>query len=125
LLEYSVVKDTYNPLVWHLYKWLHSVSDWLFMKKLKSYDAVIVTETIPYAFLRHRYNFTRTRQLLGDTPLLLYEVYFLGNAPTMISYLEKNKHNSLDSFDWHLAVSEVTEIRSKPTRPWSQIGLYL
>src|SRR5690554_6726994 len=83
LLSYSSVKNHYNPFIWYSYKWANAISDWFFFRKLKSYDAIIITETIPYAYLRHRYDFNKARNILGNTPLLLYEVYYLGNAPTM------------------------------------------
>jgi hypothetical protein len=43
----------------------------------------------------------------------------------MISYLGEGGHHQENIFDWHLSVSEVTEVRSKPNGKWNQIGLNL
>lgn len=125
LLDYSAVKNRYSFLSWAIYKITNTISDRLFLKKLRTYDLVIIAETSPRVYYSDHYNFKRLKELLGDIPLVYHGVYYLGNAPTMVDLLNTEGHNSESIFDWHLSVSEVTEIRQKPSPPWSQVGLYL
>ncbi|MFC4873125.1 hypothetical protein ACFPFU_15610 [Negadavirga shengliensis] len=62
---------------------------------------------------------------LENIPLIYHGVYYLGNAPTIIELFKKEGHHTSELFDWHLSVSEVTEVRQKPSPPWNQIGMYL
>jgi hypothetical protein len=124
-LSYSIVKKKYNFVAWMLYKSFYYISDQLFLKRLKSYDAIIIAETSPKIYYKDVYNISRLKDYIGDIPLVYHGVYFLGNAPTMVKMLNEKGHNSSAIFDWHLSVSEVTEIRQKPSPPWSTIGLYL
>jgi hypothetical protein len=125
LKSYADVKTAHGFLPWMLYKALHLVGDFRVFKRLKTFDAIVICECCPAAFLKHSLNIQRFRARVGKTPILYYEVYFLENAPTTVAKLREGSHYLTDQFDWHLAVSEVTEIKSKPQRPWSQIGLYL
>lgn len=125
LLSYSKVKNNYNYFAWRAYQLLNYIQDWLFLRKLKTFDVVIIVETSPKVYLSNTYDLLKLKKELGDIPLLYHGVYYLGLAPTMISYLQNGEHNLEDIFDWHLSVSEVTEIRGKPKTPWSQIGLNL
>lgn len=125
LLSYAKVAKNYNYITWKGYQLIHYIQDQLFLRKLKKYDAVIIVECSPKAFLSDSFDFVKLRKKLEGIPLIFHEVYYLGNAPTMVSYLNDGGHHQEDIFDWHLSVSEVTEIRSKPKAPWSQVGLYL
>ncbi|EPR67540.1 hypothetical protein [Cyclobacterium qasimii] len=125
LLSYAKVAKNYNYFSWKSYQLIHYIQDQLFLRKLKKYDAVVVVECSPKAFLNNSFDFVKLKGILKDIPLIFHEVYYLGNGPTMVTYLAEGGHHQEDIFDWHLSVSEVTEIRSKPKAPWSQIGLYL
>ncbi len=125
LLSYYDVKNKYNILSWRLYQAIHYISDRWFLKKLKTYDAIIIAETSPRIYFKDIYNISLLKEKLGDIPIVYHGVYFLGNAPTMVEMLAENGQYSSKIFDWHLSVSEVTEIRQKPTPPWSTIGMYL
>jgi hypothetical protein len=125
LLNYSQVAKKYNYFTWKAYQLFHYIQDQIFIRKLKEYDAVVIVETSPMCYIKDSYDFVKLKKKLEDIPLIQYEVYYLGNAPTMISYLSKGGHHLEDIFDWHLSVSEITEIRSKPKAPWNQIGLNL
>ncbi len=121
-----------QPRRWYQYphrrlqaKLAHRVEDRRLVAELRSYSAVVLCETIPNAFWRNYYDVESLRRHLRDVPLLLHEVYYLGNAPSMQSMLRRNGDSGLERFDWHLSVSEVTEIRSSPEPPWSAIGLDL
>jgi hypothetical protein len=98
--------------------------DYKFLKKLKTYDAIIVSECCPNAFWKEYYQIEQLRRRLGK-PVLFYEVYFLGNAPSQLASLRADGHPLIERYDWHLAVSEVTEIRSSTQQPWSCVGLDL
>ena len=58
-------------------------------------------------------------------PLAFHEVYYLGNVPTHVEKLRAQGHATMERYDWHLAVTDVTEIRTSPTPPWSLVGLNL
>ena len=125
LLKYDDVKHKYKLHLWIGYKFLHFFKDFIFVKKLKSYDAIIICGCPPDAFLKDCYGIEKLRRRIGNIPILFYEVYYLGNAPTQLSKLRALGGLSMERYDWHLAVGEIAEIRQKPSRPWSQIGLYL
>jgi hypothetical protein len=123
LLKYKDVK--HNVIIWFIYKSIFAFSDHFYLKKLKRFDAIIISDCCPLAFLKNEYNIEKLRSLLGNIPILFYEVYYLGNAPTQLSMLQKHNHYTIDRYNWHLSISNVTEIRSKPSYPWSQVGIYL
>ncbi|MDO6439502.1 hypothetical protein Q4534_18905 [Cyclobacterium sp. 1_MG-2023] len=125
LLEYKRVAKNYNFFTWKAYQLIHYIQDQLFLSKLKKFDAVVIVECSPKCYLNDTFDFVKLKQELKDIPMIYHGVYYLGNAPTMVSYLDAGGHHQEDIFDWHLAVSEVTEIRSKPKAPWNQIGLNL
>lgn len=125
LLNYSSVANKYSYLKWKAYQLVHYIQDQLFLRKLKNYDAVVIVECSPNCYLNDSFDFVKLRKLLKDIPMIYHGVYYLGNAPTMIAYLENGGHHQEDIFDWHLAAAEITEIRSKPKAPWSQIGINL
>lgn len=93
------------------------------LNELKEFDAIIISECTPNGFRKHIYNVERLK-LIFNKPVLYYEVYFLGNAPTQIELLQNNGDALADRYDFHLSVSEVTEIRQRPFGNWFNIGLY-
>lgn len=95
------------------------------LAELSTFSAIVLSECIPNAFLRGHYYIEEFRKHLARVPIILYEVYYLGNAPRMQQTLQAGGHYGLERFDWHLAVSEVTEVRGKPAPPWSCVGLDL
>lgn len=125
LLKHEEVKEKYNPFIWFVYKFVFSLSDWIFLHKLKSFDAIIISDCSPLGFMKNEYGIEKLHLIMGKIPILFYEVYYLGNAPTQITTLKKNNHPTIERYNWHLSVTEVTEVKSKPTNPWSHIGIYL
>lgn len=96
----------------------------LLLKKLRCFDAIVICECTPNAFWRKFYKVEYLRSKLG-VPIFLYEVYYLGNAPTQISKLIEAGDALFDRFDFHLSVSDITEIRVKHKTKWACIGLDL
>lgn len=125
LLKYSAVSHKYSYLIWSIYKMIYLGADWFFLQKLKSFDAIIISGTAPNSFFQNEYNIERVREILGSTPLLFYEVYYIGNAPNIINMLANKKQPGIERYIWHLSVTNITEIKNKPAPPWSQVGLYL
>ncbi len=125
LLTYKELEGKYNRPTWFIYKTLFCLSDWIFLKKLKSFDAIIISDCSPLGFLKNEYSIEKLHSILGKIPILFYEVYYLGNAPTQVSMLKKNNHPTIERYNWHLSVTDITEIKSKPAHPWSHIGMYL
>jgi len=111
-----------------LFFWLKKKVSYFFkdkdlVKKLKEYDAVIMSECSPNGFWKRLYNVEKFRKLVRK-PILFYEVYYLGNAPTQIDFLRKNGDALEDRFDFHLSVSNVTEIKQPPSDTYYPIGLF-
>jgi hypothetical protein len=125
LSGHADVKRLHGFVPWLLYRSLHWVSDYAFFAKLRSFDAIVICECSPLAFLKYSFDIRKLKARSGKKPVLLYEVYFLGNAPTVLDALMKRDQHLVNAYDWHLAVSKVTEIAQEPQKPWSQIGLYL
>lgn len=125
LLDYRVMRNRYSLLAWYGYKLLNYYKDRALVKELKAFDAIIIAETSPKCYLKDEYDFVKGKKLLNNIPLVYHGVYFLGNAPTIVDMFAKEGHNNASIFDWHLAVSAVTEIKSQPSPPWNQVGMYL
>jgi hypothetical protein len=121
-----------RPRRWHLNwhsrirtKLTHYREDRALLAQLRRYSAVIYCGVIPNAMWRNYYDIESLRRHLPGIPILLYEVYYLGNAPRMQTQFDRNGDFGIGRYDWHLSVSEVTEIRGKPGPPWTAIGLDL
>lgn len=125
LLKFKDVKHKYKFHLWIGYKLLYFFKDQIFIDKLKNFDAIILCDYVPTAFFNDTYDIEKLRILVGNIPILFYEIAYIGNTPTLLVELQSLKAISIAKYDWHLAVSEVTEITQKPSAPWSQIGLYL
>lgn len=96
----------------------------IFLRKLKKYDILIISECIPNAFIKNLYNIELLRKIINK-PILLYEVYYLGNAPTQIHNLNLTGNPTFSRYDWHLSVTNLTEIKSRNLQNWSCIGIDL
>lgn len=125
LLKYSVVRQRYPYYKWFIYKMIFFVTDRLFIHKLKTFDAIIISDCSPLGFFHNSYDIERLHEIVGSTPIIFYEVYYLGNAPTVLEMLKSKKQPTIERYNWHLSVTDITEIKNKPAPPWSQIGIYL
>src|SRR5690606_39168146 len=94
------------------------------IKRLKSYDAIVISECSPNGFWKDLYQVEKLK-LIIKRPVLFYEVYFLGNAPTQMVSLRQSGHSLTERYDWHLAVADVTEIRTLTNESWSCVGIDL
>lgn len=101
------------------------LDDYRLINELKKYSAVVLCEYSPNAFWKNHFGIEKFKRRLSDIPIILYEVYYLGNAPSQIKRLADAKDFGIERYDWHLAVSEVTEIHSFPKPSWSAIGIDL
>lgn len=124
LYNYSESKSKIRFHFWLKRKLLYYVADKKIINKIKNYDAVIISECSPNGFWKDLYHVEKFRFLIKK-PILFYEVYFLGNAPTQIARLSEARHPLMERYDWHLAVADVTEIKSTVKEHWSCIGLDL
>lgn len=102
----------------------HYPRDKKFLLKLKEYDAVIISDCEPNGFWKHHFGIEKLKGILKK-PLAFHEVYYLGNVPTHIERLKRQGHPTMERYDWHLAVTDTTEVRSLPKPPWSVVGLNL
>jgi len=93
------------------------------LRKLKKFDTIIISECTPNGFIRRLYNVEKFKRIIRK-PVGLYEVYYLGNAPTKIDSLKKSNNALFERFDFHLSVSNVTEIKSLPSQNYYSIGIF-
>lgn len=107
---------------WLKRKLQHISKDVKVLRRLKDFDAIIISECVPNAFLRRLYNIEKFKKVIKK-PIGLYEVYYLGNAPTQIDFLKKNNDALLERYDFHLSVAEVTEIKQPVSERWFPIGI--
>jgi len=107
---------------WLKRKLINYFSDWTKIKKLKNFDAIVVSECAPNGFFKQLYNVEKLKERVKK-PIGFYEVYYLGNAPTQIQFLEKNNEPLLDRYDFHLSISNVTEIKGTDSNNWYPIGI--
>lgn len=103
----------------------HFLPDRLLVNKLRAYDAIVFCERCPNAFHRSGYAIEELRRRLPETPIAFHEALFLGNAPYWQETLRANGDPGIERYDRHLSVSEVTEIRVSPQKPWYAVGLDL
>lgn len=101
------------------------IHDFKFIKSLNNYDAIIISECTPNSFWLDYHAIEKLKSILHPKPVLLFEVYYLGNTPFQINKLIKKGNPTMERYDWHLAVTDITEVHSKPDVPWSCIGLDL
>lgn len=120
-------RETNKSIKYHFWlrrKYLNIIKDLIFLRKLKKYDAIIISECSPNGFWRDLYHIEKFKEIIKK-PVLFHEVYYLGNAPTQIENLKKKGDQTIERYDFHLAVSDVTEIKSNPNKKWSCVGLAL
>jgi hypothetical protein len=114
-----------NPLIKRLYAKLKFLrTDKKIIQSLSEYDLIVISDCTPNAFWRNLYQVELLREKISK-PICLHEVYYLGNAPTQIAKLKKYGDPTEERYDWHFSVSDVTEIKSKPGKGWSRVGLCL
>jgi glycosyltransferase involved in cell wall biosynthesis len=122
-----LVKYRESGLSFHFWLWRkisNYFSDKKVIKDLQVSDTVVICECTPNGFWRRLYNVEELKKILKK-PILFYEVYYLGNAPTQIECLKKCGDPLFNRYDWHLAVTDVTEIRTPTGNGYSCIGLDL
>ncbi|WP_282041204.1 hypothetical protein [Winogradskyella flava] len=74
------------------------------LRKLKTFQAVIICECIPNAMWRNVYPIESLRSNI-KLPIGLYEVFFLESAPHFIDKLKTEYHNFTNPYDFELAIS--------------------
>ncbi|MFT3679143.1 MAG: hypothetical protein QM791_02650 [Ferruginibacter sp.] len=97
---------------WLRNKIAHYFADRKILKELRKADVIIISECIPNAFRKRLYNVERLKAVSGK-PVLLYEVYYLENAPTQVELLQQGDDPLQERFDAHLFVAPVTELRKR------------
>jgi hypothetical protein len=107
---------------WLKRKLKYFISDNRLIKKIKQYDAVVISDCIPNGFLKKLYNVEKFKRII-KRPVGIYEVYYLGSAPTQIKKLEENNDALSDRYDFHLSISNVTEIKQPPGENCFPIGI--
>jgi hypothetical protein len=109
-----------------------------FYQAMRSYDLIVVVNTIPEAFLSPL-QIERLRSWFPDKPVVLYDVMYLPTSGNLWNkWLDKGKPDDpnplvrrggnfgLDRYDWYLCASTMSSLPMLPGRqPYSQIGLNL
>jgi hypothetical protein len=124
LLGWRVRKRTMRFHFWARQQLAYLLSDYLLFKKLRTYDAIVISECIPNGFWSDLYDIEALKKITGK-PVLFYEVFYLGNAQSQISKLELGRHRLIDRYDWHLSVAPTTEAMTASRGPWTCIGIDL
>lgn len=106
-----------------LVRWLFRVVDTWRWRRLRRYRLLVFSEFSPTAFHRDVHGIEALRLLCPKLAIVLHEVYYLGNAPSQLRRLKAEGHPGIERYDWHLSVTDVTEVRAEPQPPWSKIGL--
>jgi hypothetical protein len=104
-------------------------------RQLKEYDSIIIVGHNPAAFMRYFWNDDQLRALLPDTPIVLYDLVYLGTRTEWIRWLREGNpalgiptggHFGLERYDWYLSVSIVSEEAfAREKEPVSVIGIDL
>jgi hypothetical protein len=108
--------------IYSIFKFYKSINK--LIRKLSTYDVIIISECTPDSFWNDYYAIERLKKILMK-PILLYEVYYIGNAPTQVQKLKSANESLFERYDWHLSASRVTEIRTPEEPPWTCVGLNL
>lgn len=122
LRKYSETNKSIKYHYWLRKKISNYFKDLFLLKKLNTYDAIVISECSPNGFWRNLYHVEELRGLINK-PILYHEVYYLQNAPTQIDKLMRNKDPMIERYDFHLALTDVTEIKSLPNKHWASVGL--
>lgn len=106
-----------------------------FMLRLRSFDAVVIVQTLPANFMNTFFNDQVVRWLLPDTPLVLYDLFYLPTRGTWQPWLKDGRPEmgiptggnfGLERYDWYLCASVVSETpMPSGAQPYSLIGLDL
>lgn len=115
--------SNYNLHFWLRERLTNLKKYWRLKRDLHQYDAIIISECIPNAFWKKLYNVEKLKKALKK-PILLYEVYYLGNAPTQQLTLAQNGDYGLNRFDYHFSVAQITETKATPSPQWFPVGIY-
>src|SRR5688572_13322993 len=105
------------------------------VRRLRSFDVVVVVQSIPKAFLRSFFWDEFVRALLSPIPIVLYDVFYLPTRGMWPHWLREGYpragipdggHWGLERYDWYLCASVVSELGLSATHhPVSLIGLHL
>jgi hypothetical protein len=117
LFSYKEKAHKYRFHFWIREKFGNCFRDRNLINKLKQYDAIIICECTPNGFWKNHYNIEQLKKITNK-PVLYYEVYYLGNAPTQVEKLINECNPTIERYDHHLSVANVTEIKDK-SGPWS------
>lgn len=107
---------------WLIRKLKNYFTDKRIINTIKKFDAVVICECAPNGFFRRLYNVEKFKELIKK-PVGFYEVYYLGNAPTQMNFLEKNVEPGLNRYDFHLSVADLTEVKAGLNNQYFPIGI--
>ena len=106
-----------------------------FIGRLRSFDAVVIVQTLPANFMNTFFNDRVLRAFLPDTPLVLYDMFYLPTRGFWATALKDGRPElgiptggnwGLERYDWYLCASVVSETPMPPgVHPYSLIGLDL
>ena len=114
---------------------VHQVPSMLrFLARLRSFDAIVIVQSIPTAFLRSFFKDETLRALLPNTPIVLYDLFYLPTRGPWARWLKDGTNKFIDQpgnwglerYDWCLCASVVSETPMPAgAQPFSLIGLDL
>ncbi len=104
-----------------------------YVKNLESYDAVIVIQSIPTAFIRN-FRIEELRKILPGMPIVNYSNYYLPTRGAWNKWLKEGSKEhgisagnfGIERYDWYLVTSVISEHpMPRSAQPYSCIGVNL
>jgi len=107
--------------------------DCLTLRKLRTYDVIVVVNHLPSAFMKSL-RVERIRRAVPNTPVVLYDLVYLPTCGPWADWLRQGNPEmgvppgqyGLGRYDWYLCASVVSETAVREVQqPYSLIGLDL
>lgn len=102
----------------------HYFADKKILKELKQYDAIVISETIPNNYWKGYYALPQLKKITKKKIGCL-AVFFLDAAPNLVNILKENGDYLQDIYDFHLAYSKVSYIKTDTSANKFEVGLNL
>jgi hypothetical protein len=106
-----------------------------FLARYRPYDALVIVNSLPEVFLRSFFDDARVRALLPDTPLILYDAFYLPTRGHWWRWLRDGYPEAgipqggqwgMERYDWYLCASAGSEMPMPDgPQPYSLVGLDL
>jgi hypothetical protein len=94
------------------------------LNELKEYDAIVISETIPNNYWKGYYGLPQLKKITNKK-LGCLAVFFLDASPNFVNILKENGDYLQNIYDFHLAYSKVSYIKTETSPKKFEVGLNL